>query len=75
MLWRNTFWVTALGVIAAYLFFFTLGAFSFTDSLVLSLMVVVLAAMWIVHSVLAGRQRDREHRDPRLVSARERRGF
>ena len=71
---RNAFWVTALGLIAAYLFFFALGAFSFTDSLVLSGLVIVLAIMWIVHSVLEGR-REHDGRDQRLVHARERRGF
>jgi high-affinity Fe2+/Pb2+ permease len=73
-MWRNAFWVTALGIIAAYLFFFALGAFSFTDSLVLSSLVVLLAVMWVVHGVLDAR-RERELRDPRLVHARERRGF
>ena len=75
MMFRNVFWVAALGIIAAYLFFFTLGAFSFTDSIVLSLLVIGLAALWVVHSVLEARHRDHEHRDPRLVHARERRGF
>lgn len=74
MMWRNAFWVAALGIIAAYLFFFALGAFSFTDSLVLSGLVIVLAVMWIIHSVLDSR-RIAETRDPRLVHARERRGF
>ena len=74
-MWRNAFWVAALGIIAAYLFFFTLGAFSFTDSLVLSGIVIALAVMWIVHSLLESRRRERGLRDPRLVHARERRGF
>jgi heme exporter protein D len=73
-MWRNAFWVAALGVIAAYLFFFVLGGFSFTDSIVLSVIVCVLAVMWVVHSVLNAR-RERALRDPRLVHARERRGF
>ena len=73
-MWRNAFWVAALGIIAAYLFFFTLGAFSFTDSLILSGLVIALAALWILHSVLESRRKT-DLRDPRLVHARERRGF
>ena len=73
-MWRIVFWVAALGIIATYAFFFTLGAFTFTDSLVLSGLVVVLALAWVVHSVLESRHA-RDGRDPRLVHARERRGF
>jgi hypothetical protein len=71
---RNVFWVLSLGVIAAYLFFFALGAFNFSDSLPLSITVAVLALLWVVHAWLDSR-RVPEGRDPRLVSARERRGF
>ena len=73
-MWRNAFWVFAIGVIAAYLFFFVLGAFSFTDSLVLSGIVIALAVMWLVHGWLESRRKS-DQRDPRLVHARERRGF
>lgn len=71
---RNLFWVVALGVIAAYLFFFALGAFAFDDSIALSIAVVGLALLWIGHSLLQWRH-PAEMRDPRLVNARERRGF
>ena len=75
-MWRIAFWVAALGIIATYVFFFTLGAFSFTDSLILSGLVLVLAAAWVVHSWLEHRRRTAaDLRDPRLVHARERRGF
>jgi uncharacterized membrane protein YdjX (TVP38/TMEM64 family) len=69
---RSFFWALALGVIGAYLFFFALGAFAFDDVLPLSLVVAVLVLLWIVHAVL---ERRNEQRDPRLVHARERRGF
>ncbi len=69
---RNFFWALALGVIAAYLFFFALGAFAFDDVLPVSIVVAVLALLWIVHAYLQSRH---DERDPRLVHARERRGF
>jgi uncharacterized membrane protein YdjX (TVP38/TMEM64 family) len=69
---RSFFWALALGVIGAYLFFFALGAFAFDDVLPLSLVVAALVLLWIVHAVL---ERRNEQRDPRLVHARERRGF
>ena len=71
---RNALWVAALGIIAAYLFFLALGAFSFTDSMVLSVLVIVLALLWIGRGIVNTR-RVQELRDPRLVHARERRGF
>ena len=73
-MWRIAFWVAALGIIAAYAFFFALGAFSFTDSICAErLVVVVLAVAWIVHSWLEHRRRS-DLRDQRC-HARERRGF
>ena len=75
-MWRIAFWVAALGIICVYAFFFALGAFSFTDSLILSGLVLILTAAWVVHSLLERRARLADHhRDPRLVHARERRGF
>lgn len=71
---RNVFWVFALGVIAAYLFFFALGAFAFDDVLPVSIVVVVLIALWAIHGVLQARH-PADSRDPRLVRGRERRGF
>ena len=71
---RNLFWALAMGVIAAYLFFFALGAFAFDDVLPISLVVVALAIMWAIHAWLESRHAH-EGRDPDLVHARERRGF
>ena len=71
---RIAFWVAALGIIATYAFFFALGAFSFTDSIVVSGLVIALAVAWIAHSLLE-RRHAVELRDQRLVHARERRGF
>jgi high-affinity Fe2+/Pb2+ permease len=75
-MWRIVFWVAALGVIATYTFFFVLGAFSFTDSMIVSGLVIILALAWIVHGWLENRHRHASDlRDPRLIHARERRGF
>ncbi|HWT94307.1 MAG TPA: hypothetical protein VN238_15005 [Solirubrobacteraceae bacterium] len=71
---RNAFWVFALGIIAAYLFFFALGAFGFAEVLPVSLAVVALVLAWAVHAVLM-RRHGVDGRDPRMVHARERRGF
>ncbi len=71
---RNVFWVTSLGVIAAYLFFFALGAYAVDEVAPLSIAVGVLIAMWVVHAWLQSR-RPPDTRDPRIVQSRERRGF
>jgi high-affinity Fe2+/Pb2+ permease len=73
-MWRIVFWVAALGIIVTYLFFWILGGIGFTDSIVLSVLVILLAVAWVVHSLLE-RRRATDGRDPRLVHARERRGF
>jgi heme exporter protein D len=75
MTWlRNLFWVLSLGVIAAYLFFFALGAFAIDEALPLSIAVAVLIVLWVVHAWLQRRHADNKL-DPLLVRARERRGF
>lgn len=71
---RNLFWVLSLGVIAAYLFFFALGAFSVDEVMPLSIAVAVLAVLWAVHAWLQSRH-PTTTRDPRLIQGRERRGF
>jgi heme exporter protein D len=71
---RNLFWVLSLGVIAAYLFFFALGAFAIDEVVPLSIAVGVLIVLWAVHAVLQ-RRADSGSLDPLLVRARERRGF
>jgi hypothetical protein len=71
---RETFWVFALGAILGYLFFMVLGAYSPGDAAGLTIAVGVLAILWILHA-WAGRRRSDDRRDPRIVEARERRGF
>ena len=70
---RETFWILALAVIALFAFFVALGAFSPSDVMWATILVIVLAVLWLVHGVLEGRRRDR--RDPAVIRARERRGF
>jgi hypothetical protein len=71
---RETFWVFALAAILGYLFFMVLGAFDPGDAAGVTIAVGVLALLWILHA-WAGRRRGDDNRDPRLVEARERRGF
>ncbi|MDQ3742751.1 MAG: hypothetical protein M3389_17630 [Actinomycetota bacterium] len=71
---RNLFWVLSLGIIAAYLFFFALGAFAIDEVLPISIAVAALIVLWIVHAVLQRRASDGAL-DPLLMRARERRGF
>lgn len=71
----DLFWVLAIGVIAAYAFFAALGAFSPGDVLGVTIAVGVLVALWVARAAMSGRRRARDDRDPRLVHARERRGF
>ena len=71
---RNLFWVLSLGVIAAYLFFLSLGAFAVDEVLPFSVAVGVLIALWLVHAWLEHRHDDGTI-DPQLRHSRERRGF
>jgi hypothetical protein len=71
---RNAIWVLMLGIIVAYLFFLGLGAFSVGEAIGASIVVAVMTVVWLVHAILDSR-REHDHRDPRLVHARERRGF
>ncbi len=70
---RETFWILALAVIALFVFFAALGAFSPTEVIWATVVVGLLCVLWIVHAVVEGRHRD--NRDPAVVRARERRGF
>lgn len=70
---RTAFWVTALFVLGLYAFFVALGAWDPAEVLPLTIAMAVLALLWVVHAVLA--RSLHADRDPRLVSARERRGF
>jgi hypothetical protein len=65
----ETFWVLVL----LFAFFFLLGAFTPSDGTALTIVIAVLAVLWIAHAVW-----DSRHRDPHdraITRARERRGF
>ena len=49
---RGVFWTIAIAVIAGYVFFAVVVGFSITDALVATLLVAVLAILWIVHAVM-----------------------
>lgn len=70
---RNAFWVTALFVLVMYAFFVALGAWDPAEVLPLTIAMGVLALLWVGHAWLS--HRIEQDRDPRLISARERRGF
>jgi TRAP-type C4-dicarboxylate transport system permease large subunit len=70
----DAFWVLAIGVIAAYTFFAALGAFSPGDVVGVTVAVGILLALWVARTLLIARA-GRIAKDPRLVHARERRGF
>jgi membrane protein implicated in regulation of membrane protease activity len=68
----QAFWALVAGIIVAYVFFLALGAFGSAEVGVLTIVVIVLAALWIAHAIRAGRDAER---DPRVRQQRERRGF
>lgn len=70
---RDAFWVFALGVVCCFAFFVALGALHPGQVAGLSIAMGVLVVLWCAHAYL--RSRAREERDPRVVRARERRGF
>lgn len=71
----QAFWAIAGGIIVAYVFFLALGAFGSGEVLALTILVVVLAVLWLVHAALDVRHRRHGERDARITRARERRGF
>ena len=65
----------ALAVIVVYVFFLVLGALSPGDVVALSVLVGVLVLLYGVRAFWRSRHPLEEGQDPRIVSARERRGF
>lgn len=69
------FWILAIGVIGLLAFFLALGALDPGESTGLTVLLLVLVALWAVHAWAGARHAAAAARDPRLVHARERRGF
>jgi protein-S-isoprenylcysteine O-methyltransferase Ste14 len=69
----ETFWILVLAVVVLFAFFVALGAFSPGEVVGLTLVVILLALLWLGHAVWDSRHRDPH--DPAVVRARERRGF
>jgi hypothetical protein len=70
---RDLFWVLALGVLLVFGFFLALGAVHPGEMKWPTIGVVALAILWVLHAWLQSRAR--AVRDPRMIHARERRGF
>ena len=69
----EAFWVITLGVIFGYAFFAVLGAFDPGDTAGVSIAVAVLVLLWLLRGWAT--RRHHAERDPRIIAARERRGF
>ena len=70
---RDLFWVLALGVLLVFGFFLALGAVHPGEMKWPTIGVVSLGVLWVVHAWLQSRAATAK--DPRLIHARERRGF
>jgi hypothetical protein len=70
---RDLFWIGALGVLLIFGFFLALGAVRPGEMKWPTIGVIALGVLWVIHAWLQGRHP--VDRDPRLVHARERRGF
>jgi fatty acid desaturase len=74
----NFLWALCVGAVALFGFFAVMGGFSPGDVLWLTLIVAVLAVMFVIHQVRVARKLQ-EHGDDRMTyevqRIRERRGF
>jgi fatty acid desaturase len=69
----DTFWILVLALVVLFAFFVALGAFSPSQGITATVVVVILAVLWVGHAVWESRHRDPHDRT--LIRARERRGF
>ncbi|HEX3562286.1 MAG TPA: hypothetical protein VHU24_05560 [Solirubrobacterales bacterium] len=74
----NFLWASCVGAVALFGFFVVMGGFSPGDVLWLTLIVAVLAVMFVIHQVRVSHEL-REHRGDSMTrevqQIRERRGF
>jgi fatty acid desaturase len=69
----ETFWILVLALVVLFAFFLVLGAFTPGDVGAMTVVVAVLAVLWVAHAVWDSRHRDPHDRS--IIQARERRGF
>lgn len=70
---RESFWVLLISLVALFVFLLALGAYSPSEVVTLTIVMVVLFVVWVAHAAWVTRRADK--RDPRAIAARERRGF
>jgi uncharacterized membrane protein YhaH (DUF805 family) len=69
---REAFWVACICIVAMFAFFMVIGSVSPGNAAVATIIVAGMGLAYAWHSWHAGRA---AARDPRVVQARERRGF
>ena len=70
---REAFWVACISIVAMFAFFMVIGSVSPGNAAAATIIVAVLFVAYMWHAWHAGRSEQK--RDPRIISARERRGF
>ena len=70
---RESFWVLLISLVALFVFLLALGAYSPSEVVTLTIVMVVLSIAWLGHAMWVSRRAN--DRDPRAIAARERRGF
>jgi len=69
----ESFWILLVCLVALFVFLLALGAYSPSEVIGLTIVMVVLFVLWVAHAAYVTRRS--KERDPRAVAARERRGF
>jgi hypothetical protein len=70
---REAFWVASISIVAMFAFFMVIGAVTPANAAVATAVAAVLLVAYLWHTWYEGRAEAK--RDPRMVQARERRGF
>ena len=71
---REAFWVAVISLVATFAFFMVIGSIAPSAAAVATVIAGLLLVAYIVHAWWSDRRADGS-KDPRLVRARERRGF